>query len=215
MITLRPRRLDLELRHTFRLARGASDVRSNLIVELHEEGRVGLGEAAPLAHYGQDWRSAARAVETMAARLDDSPGRDPAAPWVAGEPAAEAAVDMALWDLAGKRVGEPLGELMGIAAGTTPPTSFTIGLDTPEVVAQKVRQAANYEVLKVKLGSEEDRAVLEAVRDETDRPVRVDANEGWTLEVSGGSSGSPAWASSWWSSRCRPTGSRTPGSCAA
>ena len=101
---------------------------------------------------------------------------------VAGEPAAEAAIDMALRDLAGKRLGAPLWELLGIDPRPTPPTSFTIGLDTPEVVARKVREAGDFEILKIKLGSDEDRAVLEAVRDVTDRPVRVDANEGWTLE---------------------------------
>jgi L-alanine-DL-glutamate epimerase-like enolase superfamily enzyme len=181
---LRQRRLDLQLRHTFRLARGASDTRSNLVVELEEEGWVGLGEAAPLAHYGQDWRSAAAAVEVMAEQPLDPRAFDSAAARVAvdGEPAAEAAVDMALRDLTGKRLGAPLWELMGIAPRPMPPTSFTIGLDTPEVVARKVRQAGGFEVLKIKLGSAEDRAVLEAVRDETDRPVRVDANEGWTLE---------------------------------
>ena len=183
MVTLRHRRLDLELRHTFRLARGASDVRSNLIVELEEDGLVGLGEAAPLAHYGQDWRSAADAVEAMAERLTDTRAFDSAAARAAvgGEPAAEAAIDMALRDLAGKRLGAPLWELLGIDPRPTPPTSFTIGLDTPEVVARKVREAGDFEILKIKLGADEDRAVLEAVRDETDRPVRVDANEGWTL----------------------------------
>jgi L-alanine-DL-glutamate epimerase-like enolase superfamily enzyme len=183
MVELRHRRLDLELRHTFRLARGASDVRSNLIVELEEDGQLGLGEAAPLAHYGQDWRSAAHAVETMVGRLDDPRAFDSAAARaaVAGEPAAEAAVDMALRDLAGKRLGAPLWELLGLAPRPTPPTSFTIGLDTPEAVARKVREAGDFEILKIKLGSEGDRQVLEAVRGETDRPVRVDANEGWTL----------------------------------
>ena len=166
MIHLRHRRLDLELRHTFRLARGASDVRSNLIVEMEEDGSVGLGEAAPLAHYGQDWRSAARAVEAMAGRLGSSGDFASAAAAVAppGESAAEAAVDMALHDLAGKRAGASVRRLLGLEPGPTPPTSFTIALDTPEVVAQKVREAGEYEVLKVKLGSEEDRAVLEAVR---------------------------------------------------
>jgi L-alanine-DL-glutamate epimerase-like enolase superfamily enzyme len=181
---LRHRRLDLELLHTFRLARGVSDVRSNLILELEEDGRVGLGEAAPLAHYGQNWRSAARAVEEMVGRLDDSRAFESAAARVAvaDQPAAEAAVDMALRDLAGKRLGAPLWELMGIDPRPTPPTSFTIGLDTPEAVARKVRAAGEFEILKIKLGSEEDRAVLEAVRGETDRPVRVDANEGWSLD---------------------------------
>ncbi len=184
MITLRHRRLDLELRHTFRLARGASDMRSNLIVELAEDELVGLGEAAPLAHYDQDWESAARAAEAMVERLEDPRAFGSAAARVAiaGEGAAEAAIDMALRDLAGKRLDAPLWELMGIAPRPTPPTSFTIGLDTPEVVARKVREAGDFEILKIKLGSDEDRAVLEAVRDETDRPVRVDANEGWTLE---------------------------------
>jgi len=101
---------------------------------------------------------------------------------VAGQPAAAAAVDMALRDLAGKRLGAPLYELMGIDPRRTPITSYTIGMDTPEIVERKVREAGEFEVLKVKMGTDDDRAVLEAVRDVTDRPLRVDANEGWTLD---------------------------------
>jgi L-alanine-DL-glutamate epimerase-like enolase superfamily enzyme len=101
---------------------------------------------------------------------------------VAGEPAAEAAIDMALRDLAGKRLGVPLYELMGIDPSSMPVTSFTIGMDTPEIVEQKVREAANFKVLKVKMGSKDDDRVLETVRSLTDCPVRVDANEGWALE---------------------------------
>jgi L-alanine-DL-glutamate epimerase-like enolase superfamily enzyme len=87
---------------------------------------------------------------------------------------------MALHDLAGRRLGVPLYELLGLDGSRTPQTSFTIGLDTPEVVARKVKEAAAYPVLKVKMGSADDREVLAAVRDSTDRPIRVDANEGWT-----------------------------------
>jgi len=76
----------------------------------------------------------------------------------------------------------PLCELMGIDPRQTPVTSFTIGMDTPEVVEAKVKEAGDYEVLKIKMGSDEDRQILEAVRGVTDRPLRVDANEGWTLE---------------------------------
>jgi L-alanine-DL-glutamate epimerase-like enolase superfamily enzyme len=89
---------------------------------------------------------------------------------------------MALYDLAGKRLGVPLYELLGLDPRKTPQTSFTIGLASPDEVVRKVREASAYAVLKVKLGSGEDREVLEAVRDTTDRPLRVDANEGWTLE---------------------------------
>jgi L-alanine-DL-glutamate epimerase-like enolase superfamily enzyme len=101
---------------------------------------------------------------------------------VAGQAAAEAALDIALHDLAGQRMGVPLHALFGLDPRVGPETSFTIGMDTPEVVAQKVREASDYAYLKVKMGSDDDRAVLTAVRDVTDRPVRVDANEGWTID---------------------------------
>jgi L-alanine-DL-glutamate epimerase-like enolase superfamily enzyme len=184
MITLRHRPLDLRLRHTFRIARGASDERRNLLVELEHEGLVGLGEAAPIIRYAQDADSAARAVETMAGRLGDPRAFDGAAARAAveGQEAAAAAVDMALRDLAGKRLGAPLYELLGLDPRAAPATSLTIGMDTPEVVERKVREAAGFEVLKVKMGSDDDRAMLEAVRDTTDQRLRVDANEGWTLD---------------------------------
>jgi len=184
MITLRHYRQELELTHTFRLARGASDVRQTLVLELEEGGLVGLGEAAPIDRYDQNCASAARAAVAMAQRLTSPLAYDSAASSVAvpGEVAAEAAMDMAICDLAGKKLSVPLCELMGIDPRQTPLTSFTIGMDTPEAVEAKVREAGDYEVLKIKLGSDEDRQILEAVRGLTDRPLRVDANEGWTLE---------------------------------
>ena len=184
MIGLRYYRQELHLRHTFRLARGASDKRDNLILELEHQGLTGLGEAAPIARYGQDWKSAAEAAEEMVDRLDHPRSFYDTANRVAvpGEPAAEAAVDMALRDLVGKRLDIPLYELLGIDPTATPPTSYTIGMDTPEVIAEKVKEASDYEILKIKMGSDDDRQILETVRDITDRPLRVDANEGWTLE---------------------------------
>jgi L-alanine-DL-glutamate epimerase-like enolase superfamily enzyme len=145
---------------------------------------MGLGEAAPIDRYDQDCASAARAAEAMAQHLTSPLAYDSAASSVAvpGEVAAEAAMDMAVCDLAGKKLGVPLYELMGIDPRQAPVTSFTIGMDTPEVMEAKVREAGEYEVLKIKMGSDEDRQILEAVRGVTDRPLRVDANEGWTLE---------------------------------
>ncbi len=184
MMRLRHNAIDLQLRHTFRLARGDSDSRRVLIVEIEHDGLIGRGEAAPIARYGQDAESAARAAEAMVAQIGDPWVFESAAGRVAivGQPAAEAAVDMALRDLAGKRLGAPLYRMMGIDKGTMPVTSFTIGMDTPEIIEQKVREAESYEVLKVKLGSPDDRRMLETVRKVTDCPIRVDANEGWTLE---------------------------------
>jgi len=184
MVSIRHHPYDLHLRHTFRLARGASDQRRNLMIELGHEGLVGLGEAAPIERYGQDWQSAADAVEAMAGRLESPHTFYSTAQQIApeGQSAAEAAIDMALRDLAGKRLQVPLYELLGVDPKATPPTSFTIGMDSPEVIAAKVEEASDYEILKIKMGSEDDRQILEAVRDVTDRPLRVDANEGWSLE---------------------------------
>src|SRR5688500_8402069 len=183
-LRLRHRPLDLHLRHTFRIARGASDVRENLLIELEEDGLVGRGEAAPIKRYHEDRDSAARAVEVMAERLGQSRAFSGAARRAAvpGQASAEAAVDIALHDLAAQRCGVPLYELFGLDPAQTPATSFTIGMDTPEVVVQKVREASAYSILKVKMGSDQDREVLQAVRDTTSCTVRVDANEGWTPE---------------------------------
>ena len=182
MVLLRHHPLDLQLRHVFRIARGASAQRFNLLVELEHEGRVGRGEAAPILRYGEDRASAAAGVETMGGRLDDPRAFAVAAARAAvpGQASAEAAVDMALFDLAGQRLGVPVYELLGLDPRHTPQTSFTIGLDTPEVVVRKVREAAAYPILKVKMGSDDDREVLQAVRDNTSATLRVDANEGWT-----------------------------------
>lgn len=181
-ISIRHRTLDLRLRHVFRIARGGSAIRTNVLVEAEHDGHVGLGEAAPILRYGQNAETAGRALEAMAGRVTDPRAYAVAAARAAvpGEAAAEAALDMALHDLAGKRLGAPLYEILGLDPKATPQTSFTIGLDTPDVVVRKVREAADYPILKVKMGSDDDREVLIAVRDTTDRPIRVDANEGWT-----------------------------------
>ena len=181
-ISIRQRALDLRLRHVFRIARGGSATRTNVLLEAEYDGHVGLGEAAPILRYGQNWETAGRALEAMAGRVDDPRAYAMAAARAAvpGEAAAEAALDMALHDLAGKRLGAPLYEVLGLDPKATPQTSFTIGLDTPDVVVRKVREAADYPILKVKMGSDDDREVLTAVRDTTNRPIRVDANEGWT-----------------------------------
>ncbi|MBZ0113329.1 MAG: dipeptide epimerase, partial [Thermoanaerobaculia bacterium] len=187
-LTVRHRPIDLELRHTFRLARGNSDWRYNLVVEVEQDGLVGRGEAAPIERYGQDRASSARAIDAMAEELGDGLAFDSEIRrcGLEGEPAAVAALDMALRDLAGKRCGVPLYRMLGIDPADTPPTSLTIGMDTPELVVRKVHEAVaeagDSAVLKVKMGSADDRSVLEAVRSVTDLPLRVDANEGWTLE---------------------------------
>ena len=98
----------------------------------------------------------------------------------AGNRAAKACVDIALHDLTGKLVDLPLYRLWGINPENTPMTSFTIGIDTPEVVKQKTEEAARFRVLKVKLGGGNDREMISAVRSVTDVPLYVDVNQGWS-----------------------------------
>ncbi len=175
---------ELRLRTPFRLSRGSSVSRTNTIFEIAADGEIGRGEAAPIARYGESAASAAAALGTMAARLDDpaafaEAGRRCAVP---GERAAEAAFDAALHDLAGRKLGVPVRELLGFGARPLPPTSWTIGLDPVDEALAKVREASAFDVLKLKMGADGDLDLLRAVRDSTDRAIRVDANEGWTFD---------------------------------
>jgi L-alanine-DL-glutamate epimerase-like enolase superfamily enzyme len=180
-------RARLELAHTFRIARSADDYRETVIVRIEAGGLEGLGEAAPSPRYGQSAASAERALAGLPGSLLEAPeGLDETLDVAAGilgpEKAALAALDMALHDLRGKRLGEPLHRTLGLDASRAPVTSFTIGIDTPAVIAEKVREAADFPVLKIKMGLENDREILETVRRVTGRPLRIDANEGWTRD---------------------------------
>jgi L-Ala-D/L-Glu epimerase len=97
-----------------------------------------------------------------------------------GNTAAKASVDIALHDLIGKMMGQPLYNMWGFDKSKTPYTSFTIGIDTPEMVRQKVKEVINdFGVLKVKLGRENDKEMIETIRSVTDKPLTADANQGW------------------------------------
>jgi L-alanine-DL-glutamate epimerase-like enolase superfamily enzyme len=100
---------------------------------------------------------------------------------IRGHGAAKCALDIALHDLAGKVAGTPIHELLGLS-GDLPPTDFTIGIDTPELVAERARRAGAFPALKIKVGGPDDLETLEAVRGVYGGPIRVDANTGWTLE---------------------------------
>lgn len=188
-MTLATRRhtVELLLRTPFRLSRGTSTSRRNVIFEIEEDGIVGRGEAAPLARYGESAESAAAALDQMAAGL-----REPAAfaeeaerLRVPGQNAAAAAFDMALHDLAARRLGIPVRELLGIGKRPLAPTSWTIGNDPIDEALEKVAAARHFQVLKLKMGLAGDRELLRAVRGATSQAIRVDANEGWTLEEAG------------------------------
>jgi L-alanine-DL-glutamate epimerase-like enolase superfamily enzyme len=180
-------RTRLNLRHTFRIARSADEYRETVLLRLADEGVEGFGEAAPSPRYGQSADSAERALAGIEDALLEPPGSlddilERLAERLAGERAALAAIDIALHDLFCKRLGVPLFAFLGLDPGKTPVTSYTIGIDTPEIIESKIREAEGFPVLKIKMGLENDYEILETVRRLTDRPVRIDANEGWTRD---------------------------------
>jgi L-alanine-DL-glutamate epimerase-like enolase superfamily enzyme len=180
--------LNLNLRHTFATARSASDIAHNVLVKLRLGGLEGLGEAAPVHYYGQSQETCLRALRRMApylrgcapfdleAILKELGHRFPR------EPSAIAAVDLALHDLIGKKLGLPLWKYWGLDPAVTPRTSFTIGIASLEKVVAKVGEAEKYPVLKIKVGVANDLEILREVRRlAPKKTLRVDANCGWTV----------------------------------
>ncbi|MBU8898791.1 dipeptide epimerase [Corallococcus sp. M34] len=179
------RTVELPLRHAWTIARGTSTSKRNVLVELRAGGHVGHGEAAPNVRYGESAETVTAALQVLAPVVE---GRDPRCfrdvsealeAALPGNHAAKAAVDLALHDLAGKLLGAPLYRMLGVTPTRMPATSMSIGIDVPETLALKVREAADFAVLKVKLGAERVRETFGAVRAHTRQPIRVDANEAW------------------------------------
>ncbi len=179
----------LPLRHPFTTAHGTLAAKHNLVVELHADGLIGTGEAAPsLAYPGASVEALRVALENARPLIEGTPLVEPVSFWAAMQPAlaafpfAQAAVDMAAHDLWGKRLGQPVWRLWGLTPGG-PVSNFTIGLDTPERMAAKLREVESqgaWPVYKIKLGGPDDLAVMRALRPLTAAPLRVDANTGWT-----------------------------------
>lgn len=174
----------LELRHAFTIATSSRTTTPVMLVEVEQDGIIGYGEASMPPYLGESHETAAAFLGKVdLSKVPDPtqlteilPAIDAIAP---GNTAAKAAVDIALHDWVGKKFGQPWFRLWGLDPLKAPVTSFTIGIDTKEVVRQKTREAAEYKVLKVKLGRDNDREMIETIREVTDVPIRGDANQGW------------------------------------
>jgi L-Ala-D/L-Glu epimerase len=170
--------LTLELKTPFKIAHGTFSHRYNVLVRLDE----GIGEAPAVVYYGETQE----VILDYLARVPDL-GDDPfdldavLARLPAGSKAARAAVDIALHDLWGKRLGQPLYRLFGLNPRALPLTSFTIAIDEPEVMARRAKESG-YPIIKIKLGSGRDEEIVTAIRKATDATLRVDANAGWSRE---------------------------------
>ena len=178
--------LTLHTRHPFIIARGGnSEYRTLMIRIADQDGIEGWGEAAATKFYGETLETVQAAMPIYAPLLGDDPFQLDAieARLVAtlpGNAAARVAISAALHDLVGKKLGIPVWKLWGLDRAKAPKSTFTIGIDTPEMIRKKVAEAAEYPILKVKLGSDDDMTILRTMREATDKELRVDANCGWT-----------------------------------
>lgn len=175
---------DLQLKHRFTIAKFSRTSTPLILLQLEHEGQTGYGEASMVPYMGESVQRAA----AFLSRVDVSQLKIPFnyAAFInyldsiePGNPAIKAAIDIALHDLEGKLLNKPCWQLLGSQSENMPVTSYTIGIDTPEIFRQKVEEAASYKAIKVKLGSADDKQLIEIVRSVTDVPLYVDANQGW------------------------------------
>ncbi|MEN6385486.1 MAG: dipeptide epimerase [Phycisphaerales bacterium] len=175
----------LQLTNTWTIARNSSDCKENVFIKIKRDGIEGFGEAAPNVRYGEnpeltkqnillsekilekfDWHN----YNDIKTALDEQ---------IKDQSCAKAAIDMAIMDWVGKSLKMPLYRLWNLNPEKTPVTSFSIGIDTPDILQKKIANAEKYPVLKIKVGKDNEKEIIETVRKFTDKPLRIDANEAW------------------------------------
>lgn len=183
MIEVKIKKLQLANRWT--ISRNSSDYKENVFVRLEKDGIFGFGEAAPNVRYGESAELTIDRIKRAERILESFDWFCPADiknaldEEIADQSCAKAALDMALLDWFGKSLVVPLYKLWGLNPSHTPITSYSIGIDKPDVLRKKIEQAACYPVLKIKVGGDNDIEIIKTVRSITDKLIRVDANEGW------------------------------------
>lgn len=176
---------ELKLRHVFTVATYSRTTTPDVQVEIEYEGITGYGEASMPPYLGETVESVMNFLRKVNLEQFSDPFQledilsyiDSLSP---KDTAAKAAVDIALHDLVGKLLGAPWYQIWGLNKEKTPSTTFTIGIDTPDVVRAKTKECAGrFNILKVKLGRDNDKEMIETIRSVTDLPIAIDANQGW------------------------------------
>jgi len=175
----------LNLKHVFTLSTSSRSTTPVVLTELEFDGIIGYGEASMPPYLGESHETVLKFLAKVdLSKFDDPFEMEDILQYVdqieEGNKAAKASVDIALHDLVGKMMKLPWYKIWGYDPAKTPSTSFTIGLDTAEVVRQKVKEAEIYNILKVKLGRDTDKMMIETIRQVTNKPISVDINQGWT-----------------------------------
>ena len=176
---------ELQLRHTFTVASYSRKTTPDVQVRIDYDGFTGYGEASMPPYLGQTTESVCAFLQKVHLEQFPDPFQlEDILTYVdslsEGDSAAKAAVDIALHDLVGKLLGQPWFRIWGLNPAKAPCTTFTIGIDTPEVVRQKTEECANrFRILKVKVGLDNDEQMIRTIRSVTNLPIAVDANQGW------------------------------------
>lgn len=175
----------LQLKHPFAIAKFSRISTPLMLLKLTYEGFEGYGEASMVPYMGENIASATAFLN----KVDWNRFKHPfnfqdiinyLDSLEQGMPAIKAAIDIALNDLNGKLLGKPCYELYGSDPLKMPLTSYTIGIDTPDIIREKVADAQGFKVLKIKLGRENDRELINTIRNVSNQPLYIDANQGWT-----------------------------------
>jgi L-alanine-DL-glutamate epimerase-like enolase superfamily enzyme len=184
-MTLTYQPFELLLKHTFTIAKFSRTSTPVMLIQVEHEGHIGYGEASMVPYMGESFQSATDFLSRVDAAQFKSPFNfeeiiaylDSIAP---GNPAIKAGIDIALHDLEGKLEQKPCWQILGSDPAKMPLTSFTIGIDTPEMIIQKVKENPDCKIIKVKLGRDSDKELIKTIRSVTDLPLFVDANQGWS-----------------------------------
>jgi len=179
------KQFELELKHPFSISRFTRTSTPVMLLKIDYQGVIGYGEASMVPYMGESFETA----QSFLSKVDLSGVQHPfnfqeiiayldhIAP---GQPAIKAAIDIALNDINGKILNKPCYEIYDADPAKMPVTSYTVGIDTPEVIREKLKDAELFKVIKVKLGRDNDREIIETIRSMTNVPLYVDANQGWT-----------------------------------
>ena len=182
------KQFELELKHPFSISKFTRTSTPLMLLKIEHEGVIGYGEASMVPYMGESYESAATFLNLVDWNKIQFPFDfkaiiaylDSLAP---GQPAIKAAIDIALNDIQGKLLNKPCYEIYGADPLKMPVTSYTIGIDTPEVIREKLKDAAAFKVIKVKLGRDNDQEIINTIRSMTNVPLYVDANQGWTDKI--------------------------------
>jgi len=176
---------DLQLKHVFTISNFSRSTTPVVLTEIEYDGVTGYGEASLPPYLGETQSSVQDFLKKINLEQFSNPFEledilDYVDKIAENNTAAKASVDIALHDLVGKMMGQSWYKIWGLNKAKAPSTTFTIGIDTPEAVKQKTQEAAaSFNILKVKLGGKDDKGMIDAIRSATDKPIAVDANQGW------------------------------------